>query len=110
MTSGRHRLVETIEQDPSLVEPHRLRQRVEALDRLEACFSEEPHNDADGLARRARELRARLETVNHELFETIRGEIRRGDGRVSEETAIADNAHYVRSRDSARLCLCPSSI
>jgi hypothetical protein len=79
MTSVRHRLVETLEQDPLLLEPHRLRQRVEALDRLEVCFSDEP--DASGLAHRASAIRMRLEAVNRELCRVVRREILRGAGR-----------------------------
>jgi Methyltransferase domain len=84
------RLVEQFDENEALLlEPSQLRQRVEALDLLEAHFpdahfpdSPEPisaaaSNTAD-LHRRARAIYARLEAVNCELFENIRGEIQRG--------------------------------
>jgi len=70
-------LVEELEQDRSLDEPDRLRQRVEALDRLEAYLLDAPSEE---ICRRARALSARLEKVNLELFGGIRREIRRGAG------------------------------
>ncbi|WP_426699814.1 methyltransferase domain-containing protein [Rhodanobacter sp. Col0626] len=81
MTNAQRELIEALEQDQSLAEPHRLRQRVEALDRLEACFPDEPDADASALARRARAIRTRLEAVNHGLCQVIRREIRLGAGR-----------------------------
>lgn len=82
MTDARHGLIEALEQDLSLVESGRLRQRVEALDRLEACFPEMPEDGGDGeLPRRASAIRARLEAVNRELWQAIRREIQAGAGR-----------------------------
>jgi hypothetical protein len=80
MTDARYELVETLERDLSLVEPDRLRQRVEALDRLEACFPEMPDDDGE-LSRRANAVRMRLEAANRELWQAMRREIRSGAGR-----------------------------
>jgi hypothetical protein len=80
------RLVRQLEDEPLLLEPNRLRERLEALDRLDAYFPDIPEpvlgaeTISDGLYRRARAIRARLEAVNRELYETIRGEIQRGAG------------------------------
>ncbi|MHB1057322.1 MAG: hypothetical protein ACYC0F_05525 [Rhodanobacter sp.] len=81
MTDARHELVEALERDVSLLEPERLRQRVDALDRLDACFPEGPGDDVDGWPRRARDVRMRLEAVNRTLCQAIRREIRQGAGR-----------------------------
>ncbi|HEY1993592.1 MAG TPA: class I SAM-dependent methyltransferase [Edaphobacter sp.] len=79
------RLVEQFaENDALLLDPSQLRRRVEALDLLDAHFPDasQPISDAASntaeLYRRARAIYARLEAVNCELYEGIRGEIRRG--------------------------------
>ncbi|MGO9435905.1 MAG: hypothetical protein ACLPH3_08045 [Terracidiphilus sp.] len=76
-------IVERLENEPSFMEPSRLRERLEALDRLDACFPDVPRPIAAGdteLHRRASAVRARLEAANSELYATIRSEIRRGAG------------------------------
>jgi hypothetical protein len=77
-----------------LLDPSQLRQRVEALDLLDSHFPDAhfpdahfPHapeaisaaasNSAD-IYRRVRAIYARLEAVNRELYEGIRGDIQRG--------------------------------
>lgn len=80
------RLVTRLENDPALLDPHHLRQRLEALDQLEAhaAFAYlappaafiEPH-----LHRRAIAMCARLEAANEELYAALRGEIQCGRGR-----------------------------
>ena len=78
--------IEQIEDDPALLGPDRLRQRLEALDRLDAYFpglmpgSESDETVSAELARRAGLLRDRLEVANQELYEAIRDEIRSGGG------------------------------
>src|SRR5260370_25812890 len=78
------RLVGQLDNEPLLLEPNQLRQRLEALDRLDAYFPDTPQPvvgvDAvgSGLYRRAREIYTRLETVNCQLYEAIRCEIQRG--------------------------------
>ncbi len=78
------RLVGELDNEPSLLEPNQLRQRLEALDRLDAYFPDTPQPvvgfDAvgAGLYRRAREIYTRLEAVNCQLYEAIRCEIQRG--------------------------------
>lgn len=87
-------LLQTLEQDRSLREPERLRQRIEALDALEACFPGEADAVATELERRAAVLRLELEAVNHALYEAIRGEIRGGGGRQAllRWVTVADRA------------------
>jgi hypothetical protein len=75
-------LVGRLEDEASLCEPNRLRERLEALDLLDAHFLETPRpvrgddSHTAKLARRARAIHARLEAVNCELYEAIRREIR----------------------------------
>ena len=84
LTDALQRLVGQMENNRSLVEPNQLRLRLEALDRLDAYFPNTPEAPFDaeaiepGLYRRAEAICARLEAVNGELYETIRGEIQRG--------------------------------
>ena len=84
LTDALQRLVVQLENEPSLVEPNQLRQRLEALDRLDAYFPYTPQaafgaeSIEPGLYRRARAICARLEAVNCELYEVIRCEIQRG--------------------------------
>ncbi len=94
-------LVEQLENDPSLFEPNQLHQRVEALDRLDAYFPDTPQPLAGveaGLYRRAREICARLEVANRELYEVIRCEIQlwsRSDTLlrwINSPTAMEDGA------------------
>jgi hypothetical protein len=71
-------LISELEQDRSLDEPRHLRQRIGALDDLDAYRS-------DGLSmgtelHRAEALYARLESVNFRLYEAIRRDIQRGSG------------------------------
>jgi hypothetical protein len=72
-------LVEKLEQDPSLHEPHNLHQRVEALERLEAYLLD-AHAHSNSIYQRAAAISTKLETVNFELFDNIRREIQRGGG------------------------------
>ncbi|NYF90966.1 class I SAM-dependent methyltransferase [Tunturiibacter empetritectus] len=83
------RLVRRLEEDRSLLEPDRLRERLEALDRLDASLAFLPDvsegvpgvglKDAE-LSVRARAVCARLEAANSELYKAIRGEIQLGRG------------------------------
>jgi hypothetical protein len=84
------RLVRQLEEEPWLLEPDRLRERLEALDRLDASLAFLPDvsegvpgagwKDAE-LSLRARAVCVRLEAANEELYGAIRGEIQRGRGR-----------------------------
>jgi hypothetical protein len=75
--------VEQLDNEPSLLEPSQLRQRLEAVDRLDAHFPETPQpvvgddSVVAGLYRRARAIHTRLEAVNCQLYESIRCEIQR---------------------------------
>jgi hypothetical protein len=68
--------VEQLETDPALFDPDRLRDRFDALDRLDAYFPLEDPGPTS-LTARAQTLSARLEAINAVLYETIRDEIRR---------------------------------
>lgn len=76
-------LIEELEQDRSLDEPDRLRERIEALDRLETYFPDRQGADETYLCRRARTVQARLEVLNRKLCQTVRREIQTGGGRDS---------------------------
>ncbi|WP_353069597.1 class I SAM-dependent methyltransferase [Tunturibacter empetritectus] len=106
-------LVRQLEEQPSLLEPDRLRERLGALDRLDAYFAFLPDvpevvpgvgsKDAE-LSLRARAVCARLEAANAALYGAIRGEIQLGRGRdallrwvqsCSEEAGgVANGAGY----------------
>lgn len=68
--------LDRLDHDSSLDSPHRLRDRLDALDILEAHLIQSPPS-AD-LLQRARDLQQRLESANTALFESIRAEILRG--------------------------------
>jgi hypothetical protein len=72
-------LIEELEQDRSLDEPRHLRQRVEALDELDA-FLLDGQSIETALHRRAIDVRTKLESVNFRLYEGIRRDIQRGAG------------------------------
>jgi hypothetical protein len=84
MIDALQRLVWQLDNEPLFLEPNQLRQRLEALDRLDAYLPDTPQpvfgadSIAAGLYRRARAICARLEAVNCELYEAIRCEIQRG--------------------------------
>jgi hypothetical protein len=74
-------LLAQIEHDPALLQPGELRQRSEALDRLEAWLPA----DADAMpehpsARRAWMLRQRLQAIDDALFRELRRQVRCGAG------------------------------
>jgi hypothetical protein len=80
------RLVLQLDNEPSLLEPDQLRQRLEALDLLDAHFPNFPASASGtepnkaAIYRRASGICARLEAVNSALYQTIRSEIQRGAG------------------------------
>jgi hypothetical protein len=67
-------LLERLEQDRLLDDPARLRERLDALDRLELCLLDGDHH------RRAEAIRVRLEAVNDTLYRRLRDAIRQGAG------------------------------
>jgi hypothetical protein len=84
---GIQKLLERLEADPSLAEPDRFRERVEALDQLEACDLDsqillaDAASDKAVLYRRAIGLQSKLEGANSRFYEGVRDAIRRGAGR-----------------------------
>ena len=87
MMSELQTLIAELAQDRSLDEPTRLRQRIEALDRL-VDYLPDGQSQAGRAERtigarlygRARAIYARLEAINRELYQAIRHEIQRGAG------------------------------
>jgi hypothetical protein len=81
-------LLSELEQDRSLGEPHCLRQRIEALDHLDAYLSDQqvsavvPESVGAALYHQARAIYAKLESANFKLYQAIRSDIVRGAGPV----------------------------
>jgi hypothetical protein len=86
MMNALQNVIGELEGDASLHEPNQLRQRIEALDRLDAyVFDLEVSSlaaDSTGAATyyRARAIQAKLEAANFEVYEAIRRDIQRGHG------------------------------
>lgn len=79
-------MIEKLDRDAFLHEPNNLRQRIEALDRLDAFDLESlPLADPMGAAtyQSAKALQAKLEVANREVYDSIRGDIRQGNGPTS---------------------------
>lgn len=80
------KLIEGLEEDRRLDEPHRLRERLEAVDQLDALFVGEPLSDRGNPSietedfERARAMYERLEAANLAVYEGIRAEIEHGRG------------------------------
>ena len=72
LTKDLQELITQMETDSFLFAPDQVRRRIDALDELDA------HLGGDGPDERVRVLRARIETANSELYESVRREIRRG--------------------------------
>jgi Histone methylation protein DOT1 len=78
-----HVLLCGLETDPSLFQPEQLRQRLMALDDLDAGFGGFDSEDSERctdlrIHNRAKALRARLEVANAEQYRSVRSEIVRG--------------------------------
>lgn len=69
-------LIDDLERAPSLLEPEQLRQRMDALDRLESHLAWAPSEHRD----RIRRLCDGLEEANQRLYQSIRRDIQRGRG------------------------------
>jgi hypothetical protein len=86
ITDGLLGLIVELENDPTLQLPHRVRLRIEALDRLDAylLMEEYPshglHSGDSEVFERARALSAMLEAANGKLYQAVRDQIQRGDG------------------------------
>jgi hypothetical protein len=105
-------LIEELEQDRSLDELSCLRERIDALDRLDAYHLDEelPSAATESIEtetyRRARAICAKLEACNFQLYQTIREEIQRGSrpdsllqyvskpGRVGDASGLASGEGY----------------
>jgi Histone methylation protein DOT1 len=112
MMSALENLIEELEQDRSLDEPSRLRERIDALDRLDAYHVEEqsPTAAAGSIRaetyRRARAICDKLEASNFQLYQAIREEIQRGSrpdrllqflpksGRAGDANALPNGEGY----------------
>jgi hypothetical protein len=82
MMRALQKLIEELEGDASLHEPNKLRQRIEALDRLDAFNLEASPLVADSTRaatyHSAKALQAKLEAANLEVYESIRRDIQQG--------------------------------
>jgi hypothetical protein len=82
MMKALQKLIEELEGDASLHEPNKLRQRIEALDRLDAFNLEASPLVADSTRaatyHSAKALQAKLEAANLEVYESIRRDIQQG--------------------------------
>jgi uncharacterized protein YjbI with pentapeptide repeats len=85
------KLVEKLEQDLSLTEPQHLRQRINALDQLDAYLPETQSIAGAALHRRANAIYAHLESANSRLYDAIRVDIQRGAGRSSLRNCMIDS-------------------
>lgn len=94
-----HALLDTLERDPTLLDPQALRERAQALDRLERAADlgggDEPERA------RAQALRLRLEALDRALCERLRETLRDGGGAELLDwaerdfaTATASGEHY----------------
>lgn len=110
--SALHTLTRELEADLSLGELNRFRERIEALDRLDAYPLDTQFSTLDsesieaGLYRRASALYAKLEATNLKFYETICDEIQRGadpikllqwtlkSGRVGDAISLATGESY----------------
>jgi SAM-dependent methyltransferase len=81
---GLLKLVEELEIDRALAVPHHVRERIEALDRLDTfqldLLSSDGNSGGAETCRRAEALRTRLEKANAQFYESIRDAVRSGDG------------------------------
>ncbi len=77
MTNALERLLTQLEIDTALAAPHQFRQRLDALDQLDACLPHAYPTDPN-LIHRAQALTARLEAANDALYASVRAEIQRG--------------------------------
>jgi hypothetical protein len=98
-------LIRELEEDRALDAPDRLRDRIDALDRIEACLCH-----ADGIAsvalhERADALCARLEAVNAKFYRAMRSEIQQGATprwllqqvtACSQDNSVADEGYDYR--------------
>lgn len=78
-----HDLLRALEADSSLLLPARLRERLIALDDIDAAFGSFDFEDSAGCAyprlhERAKALRIRLEAANMEFYQSLRSDIVRG--------------------------------
>ena len=85
MTKALDAMIRNLEHDASLGEPGRLRERIDALDRIEAHFAGPPGlidpietSKEKQLRDRAKAVCARLEAINRKVYQTLRSEIQRG--------------------------------
>src|SRR5439155_19449868 len=86
MMTALQRLIEELEGDASLHEPNKLRQRIEALDRLDGFNLEVSPLVASTAAATyhcAKALQAKLEAANLEVYDSIRRDVRKGDWSTS---------------------------
>lgn len=86
MPQALQNLIETLEQAPAWRDPARLRERIDALDRLELHLPEDSPGGMDAspgvlaLHTRGRMIRDEMEAINDALYQSIRRDLRDGVG------------------------------
>jgi hypothetical protein len=88
-------LIGELEQDRPLDEPRQLRQRIQALDDLDAYLSD-GRSIGRALHHRAKAIYAQLESVNFRLYDVIRRDIQRGAGGGRLLEWVPDDAENLR--------------
>jgi Histone methylation protein DOT1 len=102
-----HTLLCDLEADPSLFQPEQLRERLIALDDLDAGFggfdSEDSTRCTDsGIHQRAKALWTRLEAANAELYQSVRADIVRGGHPRALLQWLQDSASQNESKSPLR--------
>jgi hypothetical protein len=105
-------LINKLQQNPLLDEPHHLRGRIEALDHLDAHLSDGqvsavvPESTEAALHHQARAIYAKLESANFKLYQAMRHDIQQGagpdrllrwvpkSGRTATEVNLANGESY----------------
>jgi len=97
LTAERYDFLNELEADTSLLEPEQMRERLDVLDALDAGFADLGlrtfKKDTDErIHHRAQAIRARLEAINAELYQSVRSEILHGASRHILLQWIQDSA------------------
>lgn len=92
------RFLNELQADTALLEPDRLRARLDALEELDALIPASRAMRIDSQYARAVALREKLETANEAVYETIRHEVRTGSGARCLRQWIEHCAHPGPSR------------
>ncbi|HUB89632.1 MAG TPA: class I SAM-dependent methyltransferase [Dyella sp.] len=93
MVTRLQHLLDGMLQDRSWPQPSQLGRRIDMLERLERWLVHHGDTMAPTLVRRAETLMQELEAINHQLYQAIRDDIRRGQGANSLLPWVAATPH-----------------